>query len=72
MGLIFQSIKDKLSGVSKEDRLKIQGISLGENIDTFEAKLQTRGWVKDSDVPKSMSLVMKAYNGTFNGKKPIL
>lgn len=69
MGLIFQSIKDKFSGVSKEDRLKVQGISLGESIDTFEAQLQARGWVKDSDVPKSMNLVAKIYNGKFNGKK---
>lgn len=69
MGLIFQSIKDKLSGVPKESRLKIQGISLGENIDTFEAQLKARGWVKDSDVPKSMNLVAKMYNGKFNGKK---
>ena len=69
MGLIFQSIKDKFSGVSKDDRLKIQGISLGESIDTFEAQLQARGWVKDSDIPKSMNLVAKAYNGKFNGKK---
>ena len=36
MALIFQSIKDKLSGVPKEDRMKIQGISLGENIDKFK------------------------------------
>jgi hypothetical protein len=42
MGLIFQSIKDKLSGVSKDERLKVQGISLGESIDTFEAQLQSR------------------------------
>ena len=69
MGLIFQSIKDKFSGVSKDDRLKVQGISLGENIDTFESQLQVRGWVKDSDVPKSMNLVAKVYNGKFNGKK---
>ncbi len=69
MGLIFQSIKDKFSGVSKDDRLKVQGISLGENIDTFETQLQSRGWVKDSDIPKSMNLVAKVYNGKFNGKK---
>ena len=69
MGLIFQSIKDKLSGVSKEERLKVQGISLGENIDTFEAQLQSRGWVKDSDIPKAMNLVAKIYNGKFNGRK---
>ena len=69
MGLIFQSIKDKFSGVSKDDRLKVQGISLGESIDTFEAQLQARGWVKDSDVPKSMNLVVKMYKGKFNGKK---
>ena len=69
MGLIFQSIKDKFSGVSKDDRLKVQGISLGESIDTFEAQLQARGWVKGSDLPKSMNLVAKLYNGKFNGKK---
>lgn len=69
MGIIFQSIKDKFSGVPKENRLKVQGISLGENIDTFEAQLQARGWVKDSDVPKSMNLVAKVYNGKFNKKK---
>ncbi len=69
MGLIFQSIKDKFSGVSKNERLKVQGISLGESIDTFEAQLQARGWVKDSDVPKSMNLIAKIYNGIFNGKK---
>ena len=69
MGLIFQSIKDRFSGVSKDDRLKIQGISLGENIDTFESQLQARGWVKDTDIPKTMNLVAKVYNGKFNGKK---
>lgn len=72
MGLIFQSIKDKLSGVSKDERLKVQGISLGENIDTFEAQLQSRGWVKESDVPKTMNLVAKVYNGKFNGRKAYL
>ena len=72
MGLIIQGIKDKFSSVPKEERLKFQGISLGENIDTFEAQLQLRGWVKSSDVPKSMSLIAKGYDGTFNGKKAIL
>lgn len=69
MALIFQSIKDKLSGVPKEDRMKIQGISLGENIDKFEAQLIARGWVKDSDIPKSMKLVAKSFSGIFNRKK---
>lgn len=72
MGLIFQSIKDKLSGVSKDERLKVQGISLGESIDTFEAQLQSRGWVKESDMPKAMNLVAKMYHGVFNGRKAYL
>ena len=66
---IFNSIKDKFSSVSKEDRLKVQGISLGENIDTFEAQLQARGWRKENDLPASMKLLAKQYTGTFNNCK---
>lgn len=69
MALIFQSIKDKLSGVPRENRLKIQGISLGENIDKFEVQLIARGWKKDSEIPYSMKLTIKAFNGIFNKKK---
>lgn len=66
---IFNSIKDKFSSVSKEERLKVQGISLGENIDIFEAQLQARGWIKENDLPTSMKLVAKQYTGKFNNYK---
>ena len=69
MRMFFQSIKDKFSGVSKDECVKFQGISLGESIGTFEAQLQARGWVKDPDIPKAMKSAIKLYNGTFNGKK---